>query len=106
MLLEDFYNKNKWYTVHITEITKALYVELNIYRLQLFFSPEYTRTCLMHAAGVMEILIHRVYTNTTRLIGIWHSDTMMIYLHTTKHNFIVSMVQYRYYAIIPPTHGV
>ena len=110
MLLEDFYHKNKWSTVHSTEITKVPCVALNIYRLQVFFSPEDTRTCSMHAAGAMEILIDRVYTNTIRLVGIWHSDTMMIYLHTTKQNFTsgmeVRMVQYRYYAIIPPTHGV
>ena len=68
MLLGDVYHKKKWYTVHSTEITKALFVAGKMYRLQVFFNTGDTRTCSMRAAGAMAILIDRVYTNTIRLV--------------------------------------
>ena len=56
----------------------------------------------------MSLLMERVDPYTIRLMGRWHRDTMLCYLHTTAKNFMgglaICMFQYGNYALILPLH--
>ena len=56
----------------------------------------------------MELLLYRYETDTTSLVGIWHSDAMLFcvqkYAQTFKEYMEVCMVKYRDFELIPPPH--
>ena len=56
----------------------------------------------------MALLLARVDTDTIRLVGMWRSNIILIYLHTTARTFTAGlaarMVQHGEYALIPPAH--
>ena len=51
----------------------------------------------------------QVDPDTTRLVGRWHIDTMLRYLHTTAKSFTdvltIQMFHYRNYVLILPAHA-
>ena len=76
---------------------------------QVGFTPEDVSAQSMRAGGAMALLMAPVDTDTIRLVGRWHSDVILRYLHTTVKTFTeglaLRMVQHGDYALIPPAHG-
>ena len=73
------------------------------------FIPDNVSARSMQAGGAMALLTSCVDTDTIRLVGMWRSDTMLRYLHTSSQTLTAGlaahMVQHGNYALIPPTHG-
>ena len=107
--LAAVYHKNKWSSIRITNITKALINSVEISGSQVGFKPEYVSAWSMRAGGAMVLLISRFNTDTIRLVGRWRSNIMLRYLHTSAQIFTsglaARMVQHGYYVLIPPAHG-
>ena len=59
----------------------------------------------MRAGGAIALLMARIDTDTIRLVGMWRSDVMLRYLHTTAkiftEVFALRMDQQGDYALIP-----
>ena len=57
----------------------------------------------------MALIRARVGTETIRLVVMWSSDAMLLYLHMTAQTFTeglaARMVQLGDYSLIPPAHG-
>ena len=107
--LAAVFNGVKWSTVRSAEINAALCDATTIIGPQVGFTPEEISARSMRASGAMDLLMERVKTYTIYLVGRWHSDIILRYLHTTAQTFTeglaARMVQHGDYAIIPPTHG-
>ena len=62
----------------------------------------------MQAGGAMALLMARINTDTILIVGQWHRNAMLRYLHTAAQTFTeglaARMVQHRDYMIIPPAH--
>ena len=62
----------------------------------------------MNNRGAMDLLLARVNNNTINLVGKFHSNSMLCYLHTSTHTFtagiLVRMVQPKDYELIPIIH--
>ena len=69
--------KNKWSTVRITEITKALREAVSLSGLQVGFQPKYVNVCSIHSGRAMALILDKVNTNKIRLLGRWNSNTVM-----------------------------
>ena len=107
--ITEFFNKNKWSTIHSAEITSALRAATTIVGPQVGFTPDNVSARSMQAGCTMALLMARVNTYTIRLVGRWCSDSMIRYLHTTAQTFTegiaARMVQHGDYALIPTAHG-
>lgn len=52
------------------------------------FRPEDVIACSMRSGGTMALLLSKFDTNTIWLVGQWHSNIMLRYLHTTVKPFM------------------
>ncbi|KAL7460611.1 hypothetical protein ACHAXS_001056 [Conticribra weissflogii] len=50
--------------------------------------PSEVSACLLHAAGAIALLVTNVDTNIIQLLGQWHLDIMVWYLHLTAELII------------------
>ena len=66
-----------------TDINKSLQAAVAITGAQVRFTPEEVSVSYMSAGGAMEILMMQFDTDTILLVGIWRSDVMLLYLHTS-----------------------
>ena len=79
--LTTVFNGVKWYTVRSDEITAALHAATTIIVPQVGFTPEDVSARSMRAGGAMALLMARFDTYTIHVVGRWHSNIMMRYLH-------------------------
>ena len=107
-LLEEVFHKNRWSSVCITETAKEMWEVAKIIRLQVGFNPEDVNTCSMRACRTMSLLLTIVNENTIRIVGKWHSNAIMRYVHTLEkistQGLVTCMVQCGDYALIPTVH--
>ena len=72
---------------------------------QIGFAPMDVSARSMHVSGVMALLLAWVDADTIRLIGQWHNDEMLHYLHVTARpimqDFVARMVMHGCYTLIP-----
>jgi len=69
------------------------------------FLPADISTCSLRASGAMALLCARVYTNIIQLLGHWHSNAMLRYLHVqaepVMHDFAAKMLAHGTYVLHP-----
>ena len=73
------------------------------------FTEADTSALLLQAGGTMKLLLVQVDKRKTCLMVWWYRDNILRYLQTTTMSFTQilaeRMVQYGYYALIPPAHS-
>ena len=102
-------HKDKWVTIHSTDIMAAIHAVVRAAGPTIGFTPQDVSTRSLRAGGAMALLTARVNPDTIWLIGRWRRDTMLRYLHTTSKKFTdgfaVRMFQYGDYVLIPTAHA-
>ena len=102
------FNGVKWSTLGSDKINVALRAATTIIVPQVGFTLEDISARSMRAGGAMALLMARVDTDTICLMGMWRSDIMLRYLHTTAQTLTeelaARMVHHGDYALIPPAH--
>ena len=61
------------------------------------------------AREAMVLLMAQLDIDTIRLVGIWRSEMMLLYLHTTENSLMevlfAKMFKHGTYVLIPPAHA-
>ena len=108
-LLCTVQHKDKWIKVQRTNITATIRIIIWVVGTAIGFTPTYISVRYLQAGGSMALLTEIVDPDTTRILGRWRSDTILLYLHTTSNSFTddlaVRMFQYGNCALIPPAHA-
>ena len=73
--------------VRSAEITAALRDATTIIGPQVGFTPDNVSARSVRAGGAMDLIMARVDTDTIRLVGRWHSNAMLRYLHMKSQTF-------------------
>lgn len=71
-----------WFTIQIREITVGLQDTCQHYGNRMGIQPEDISACTMQAGGNMALLLGNIDYNKVQLLGCWHSNKMITYLHT------------------------
>jgi hypothetical protein len=69
--------------------------------------PNDISICSLHSSGAMALLCARVDTDTKRLLGRWHLDEMLCYVHVQAFPLVTplasQMLRQGSYTLIPNT---
>jgi hypothetical protein len=101
----EYHNGISW--THITPalITTALCITVTAVGPALGINPEDISTRSLCSGGAMALLCAEVDTDKNRLLGRWHSDEMLRYLHIQAYpltaTFSSQMLQHGNFALIP-----
>lgn len=79
--LASYYHRAKRLNIKPEHITKHLRSAARICQRRTGIDPKEITARSLRAGGAMALLCGRVDRNTIQLLGRWHSDAMMLYLH-------------------------
>ena len=100
------YNKNgRWHSLQSTDICKALKCSAKALFATTNLHPDDVTTHGLCAGGAMALLCAQIDSDIIRLVGCWHSDEMMQYLHAQclplMKNLAPTMVTHGNYSLLP-----
>ena len=103
--LAQVFSQGSWYKIKPSDITAALRSAVTFLGPELGFLPSDVSARCLRAAGATALLNSKVDGDLIKLLGRWHSDAMLRYLHLQAaplmKNFSSMMLSGGTYALIP-----
>jgi len=103
--LASYYHNDKRLNIRHSEITKQLRSAARHCFQQTGIDPKAITARSLRAGGAMALLCGRVDKDTIQLVGRWHSDSMLRYLHQEARpimqNLAAKMFQDGNYSFLP-----
>ena len=107
--LSSIKKASKWQQIRGDNIMAAIISFVRAAGPEIGFTKADISACSLRVGRAMALLMARVDPDTIRLVGMWQSNTMLRYLHTTAKNFTEGlsekMFQHGAYVLIPPARA-